>query len=343
MAGQNDFENLFEAALAELNTAEQPTVETPPVENAEAVEAEPAETPGEPVAEAESVEAPEGEPAPAENGDATDKGRVTVSDEDVILLPDGTEVAVKEAVLRQRDYTRKTQALADERKAFEEQLATSQGDLEYVQNLQKAWQTNQAEVISGFVASAQDPTLVLSQAIVDLAKQGKLDPSFLETFGITNEVREKWAGEVQSKSELADMRARLERFENEKQSAEQASQIKQQEAELVAEYEAQWAQIAAASGLDADPARAAAAKLELLQYALENGIPNLPAAWKALQFEKGQSAPAAAKQSKAAVDAKKSATGAISSKSTGGSVVTAKPVTSIEDAAWAAFQELTKK
>ena len=343
MAGQNDFENLFEAALAELNTAEQPTEEAPQVENAGAVQEEPVETPGEPVADAESVDASEGETAPAENGDATDKGRVTVSEEDVILLPDGTEVAVKEAVLRQRDYTRKTQALADERKAFEDRLATSQGDLEYVQTLQKAWQTNQAEVISGFVASAQDPTLVLSQAIVDLAKQGKLDPNFLETFGITNEVREKWAGEVQNKSELADMKARLERFENDKQSAELANQAKQQEAELVAEYEAQWATIAAESGLTAEPAKAAAAKLELLQYALENGIPNLPAAWKALQFEKGQSAKTATKSNKAAVDAKKSATGAISSKSTGGSVVTAKPLTSIEDAVWVAFQELTKK
>jgi len=342
MAGTNDFENLFEAALAELNTAEQPTVEENPVENAVAETEQQVETPAEPEAVAENVEATEEETNPAENGEANDTGRVTVTDEDVILLPDGTEVSVKEAVLRQRDYTRKTQALADERKAFEDQRASAQSNLEYVESLQKAWQNNQAEVISGFIASAQDPTLVLSQAIVDLAKQNKLDPQFLDTFGITAEVREKWVGEVQSKSELADMKARLERFEQEKLTADQSSQAKQQEDALIAEYEAQWAQIAATAGL-ANPAEAAQAKIELLQYALENGIPNLQAAWKAQQYEKGQSAKPAAKANKAAVDAKKVATGAITSKSAGGAAVTPKQPGTIEDAVWTAFQELTSK
>lgn len=341
MAGNNDFENLFEAALAELNTAEQPTDKEPEVENAAAQTDQPAETPAEPEAEAENADAAEDETNPAENSDATDSGKVTVSEEDVILLPDGTEVTVKEAVLRQRDYTRKTQALADERKAFEAERAAAQSNLEYVESLQKAWQTNQAEVVSGFIASAQDPTLVLSQAIVDLAKQNKLDPNFLETFGITAEVREKWVGEVQSKSELAEVKARLERFENEKLSAEQQSAAKQQEEALIAEYEAQWEQIASSAGLT-NTAEAAQAKIELLQYALENGIPNLQAAWKALQFEKGQSAKPA-KPNKAAVDAKKAATGAITSKSAGGSVVAPKQPDSIEDAAWAAFQELTSR
>lgn len=342
MAGTNDFENLFEAALAELNTAGQPTVEENPVENVVAETEQQAETPAEPEAVAENAEATEEETKPAENGEANDTGRVTVTDEDVILLPDGTEVSVKEAVLRQRDYTRKTQALADERKAFEDQRASAQSNLEYVESLQKAWQTNQAEVISGFIASAQDPTLVLSQAIVDLAKQNKLDPQFLDTFGITAEVREKWVGEVQSKSELADVKARLEKFEQEKLTADQSSQAKQQEDALIAEYEAQWAQIATTAGLT-NPAEAAQAKIELLQYALENGIPNLQAAWKAQQYEKGQSAKPAAKANKAAVDAKKVATGAITSKSAGGSPVSPKQPGTIEDAVWVAFQELTSK
>jgi hypothetical protein len=342
MAGKNDFENLFEAALTELNAAVQPTVEVSPVESAAVETEEQVETPIIPEAVAENAETTEEETKPAENGEANDTGRVTVTDEDVILLPDGTEVSVKEAVLRQRDYTRKTQALADERKAFEDQRASAQSNLEYVESLQKAWQTNQAEVVSGFIASAQDPTLVLSQAIVDLAKQNKLDPQFLDTFGITAEVREKWVGEVQSKSELADVKARLEKFEQEKLTADQSSQAKQQEDVLIAEYEAQWEQIATTSGLT-DPAQAAKAKIELLQYALENGIPNLQAAWKAQQYEKGQSAKPVAKANKAAVDAKKLATGAITSKSAGGSVVTAKQPGNIEDAVWSAFQELTSK
>ena len=342
MAEQDNFETLFEAALSELNqTAEQPTetvategqTETPQAEVADATEAEA-------VGETEEGEA-EVEAAADSEGN-TDKGPIAVTEADVIVLPDGTEVSVKEAVLRQADYTRKTQALAEERRTLEAEKATAGSAVEYVENLTKAWQTNQADVVSGFVASTEDPTLVLSQVIVELAKQEKLDPKFLETFGITPETQEKWAAESKSQSELQSVKARLERFENERAAAEAAKTSQAQEQSLIAEYENQWAQIKATSGLTLDPAKEVEVKIELLQYALDNDIPNLKAAWKALQYEKSQATPAA-NPKKAAVDAKKAATGAISPKSSGGSVVSAKAPANIEDAVLQAFQELTSK
>jgi len=342
MAEQENFENLFEAALSELNrTAEQPTEEVATEEQTETAEVEVVEsTETEVVGETEAGAA-EVDSAADSDGNS-DKGPIAVTEADVIVLPDGTEVSVKEAVLRQADYTRKTQALAEERRVLEADKATATSAVEYVENLTKAWQSNQAEVVSGFVASTEDPTLVLSQVIVELAKAEKLDPKFLETFGITPETQEKWSAESKSQSELQSVKARLERFETEKAAAEAAQSARAQEDNLIAEYEDQWAQIKATSGLALDPNAEVEVKIELLQYALNNDIPNLKAAWKALQYEKSIAKPAA-NPKKVAVDAKKAATGAISPKSSGSSITSPKAPSNIEDAVLQAFQELTSK
>lgn len=341
MSEQNNFEELFAEALTELEkTAEQPTVTTEvesPTDSTSTLGGETSK--GETVQEAvvENVEA-----KPTDESSDT-KAPVTVSEEDVIALPDGTQVTVKEAVLRQADYTRKTQALAEERKSFDADRASTQQAVDYVANLQNAWQTNQAEVVSGFISSTEDPTLILSQVIVELAKLEKIDPKFLETFGITPEVQQKWAEESKSSSELASVKARLSKFEQEKATIEAQSTAKEQEAALIAEYESQWEQIKQTAGLALDPQGEAAAKLELLQYALDNEISNLKGAWKALQFEKSQNAKTTTDKKSLEVEAKKLATGVITAKSTGGSVVSEKPLGSIEDAVWSAFQELNKK
>jgi len=339
MADEQNFEELFGASLAELNTAVQPTVEHETEGQAVAVEAE-AEAPVEAVSETEAVA--EEDPAPAEDSqtEGTQTGPVAVTEDDTIVLPDGTEVSVRDAALRQRDYTRKTQALAEERKVFEDERAQAMTSVEYVANLQDAWQRNQAEVVSGFVASTEDPTLILSQVIVELAKADKLDPKFIETFGITPEVQERWAAEGKSHSELQDVKSRLSRFEQERAAIDAANATNVEQTRLVSEYENQWAQIKATTNLNLEPFAENEAKLELLQYALENEIPNLLVAWKAIQFERGQAKPSTPKVDSSA---KKAATGAITPKSTGASLTAAKPPKNIEDAVYQAFQELTKK
>ncbi len=341
MTEQDNFENLFEAALLELNksTAEQPTNETEQVETneptdvAEATEVNNGET------EVGEVEA---ETSVDSEGD-TDTKPIAVTENDTIVLPDGTTVSVKEATLRQSDYTRKTQALAEEKRQIEADRSAAQSAVEYVENLTKAWQSNQAEVVSGFISSTDDPTLILSQVIVELAKAEKLDPKFLETFGITPETQDKWASEAKNQNELQSVKARLERFENEKASELRSQKEKQQEEQLVQEYENQWKNIVIENNIKLEPQQELDLKLEVLQYALNYGIPNLNAAWKALQFEKSKNVTPAVNKNKAAVDAKKLATNAITSKSAGKSVVTNKPVQNIEDAVWQTFNELTNK
>lgn len=344
MAEVNDFENLFEAALTDLNTANQKTSDEATEEESTLVQVEDS------VADATETDADEEtETTVEENDDAadsvdeTEKSPIAVTEDDTIVLPDGTEVSVKEATLRQRDYTRKTQALAEERKALESERAQATQAIEYVTSLSQRWESNQAEVVSGFVSSTEDPTLVLSQVIVELAKAEKLDPKFLETFGITPEVQEKWVSEVKGQSELAEVKARLSKFEQERAAFEETNAAKAVEDSLIAEYDRQWAEIATTNNLVGDPNKEIESKLELLNYALENEVPNLKAAWKALQFEKSQAKPAKAPVKKAEVDAKKAATGAITPKSTGGSIVAGKIATNIEDAAWQAFQELSSR
>lgn len=340
MAEEQTFEKLFEEGLAGLRSAEQQTENTETDDQTVAVESI-ADAVEEAVSETEETVA-EDEQVSAED-DATQEttnSPVAVNEDDVIVLPDGTEVSVKEAALRQRDYTRKTQALAEERKALEAERTQYQSAVDYVNNLQDAWQRNQAEVVSGFVASTADPTLILSQVIVELAKADKLDPKFIETFGITPEVQERWASEGKSQSELQEIKSRLSRFEQERAAIETANAQEAEQSRLIAEYEDQWEQIKVNAKLKLDPISESEEKLALLQYALENEIPNLLVAWKAKQFEVSQTKVTTKKVN---TDVKKAATGAITPKSTGGSVVTAKSPSSIEDAAWQAFQELSNK
>ena len=50
----------------------------------------------------------------------------------------------------------------------------------------------------------------------------------METFGIKPETQEKWSSEAKSQSELQNVKARLERFENEKTLELQSQKEKQQ-------------------------------------------------------------------------------------------------------------------
>jgi hypothetical protein len=341
MAEESTFENLFQEALSELTKAEQPTDAAPAVEDTVEAQVETTDIVEETEAVGETVEQTEEVGEVAESGtDEASKGPIAVTESDTIVLPDGTEVSVKEAALRQADYTRKTQALADERKAVEAEREATRSQVEYVENLTKAWQSNQAEVVSGFVASTEDPTLTISQVIVELAKADKLDPQFLQTFGITKETQEKWAEETKSSSELSEIKGRLNRFEQERAEQDILAKNQADEAALIQEYDNQWAQIKSENRINLEPTQEIEMKLELLRYALDNDMTNLKVAYKALRFDQSQKA---ADPKKIAATAKKEASGAITAKSTGGSVAVTRAPGNIEDAAWAAFQELTSK
>ena len=283
-------------------------------------------------AEAEVEETEESEED--ESDEPAEAGVVEISEEMEFKLPDGTTVSGKDLLLRQADYTRKTQALAEERKELEAKLEELSGSTEYVDKLATAWEENPVGVISGFLADTDDPTTALAQTIVELAKTNLLDPKFLETFGITPEVQEKWYSESKRESEVAELRRRLDQQDREREERESASTADRELREMLEEYERQWDRVVRNNGLSEDDVDS---KIAVLEYARDNAITNLEKAYAAWRYEQIQ-----AEKAKQPSSAKKRATGAVSKKSSSKSTVSdTKRPGNVEDAAWEAFQELT--
>jgi hypothetical protein len=349
MGMSDNFEELFSQALTELTshdaepTAEESVTETETTE-ATTEEVEPTDANA---AEAEPEQDPAGEPATGDEVEdnsekpADESGVVAVEEDSIIRLPDGSEVSVKEAALRQADYTRKTQQLAEERKLLEGSKAEFAEALSYVDSLKTAWSKNPAEVVAGFVASSSDPTLLYSQVLIELSKSGTLDNTFLETFGITPDVQKQWQEQASREADLDDVRRRLDTYETEKAEREAQAKFEAEQEAAIAEYEKQWDELKGEFGLAVTGKDELELKIEVLQYASSRGITDLRTAFAARQFEKSrQSAPAAAKP---AVSEKKRATSVVTAKGTTGSGAPAKPVSSLEDAAWEAFREISSR
>lgn len=325
----SDTSNVFEEALQGLGTEYGFEVASEVVDSeVESEELEIVELEAE--AESEEVEGDEDEEA---SDEPADSGPVSISEDMQFQMPDGTIVEAKDLILRQADYTRKTQALAEERKQLEMQLEELSGSTEYVDKLASAWEDNPVGVISGFLADTDDPTTALAQTIVELAKTNLIDPKFLETFGITSEVQQKWSEQSKRDSEIADLRRRLDHQELERQHREEASLADREMQEMLEEYERQWERVVRNNDLSVDDIDS---KISVLEYARDNQITNLEKAYGAWRYEQIQ-----AEKTKKSSSAKKRATGAVSKTSSSKPTASDPKPGNVEDAAWAAFHELT--
>lgn len=251
-----------------------------------------ADIPGEPVDETNSYDLEdegldeEGLEHPDDPSDdeyaASDHGQpvVEIVEGATIRLPDGTTVPAEKAVLMQADYTRKTQELAEQRKAFEaERNQVKQLEQQYGQSYQqmRAWYEERASSPSDWIAEiagqSQDPTSIVATAIYTLAQSGRLDPRFVETFGIDSQEFQETAKTHRIESEVERLKREMQerdQAEKAKHSAAQRQQLVQQRAAI---YEQEWEQIKATKALDFNTAEdEAEAKKQLLQFALENRL-----------------------------------------------------------------------
>jgi hypothetical protein len=283
-------------------------------------------------AEAEGDEAEESEEV-AEEDEPAEAGVVEISEDMEFVLPDGSTVSGKDILFRQADYTRKTQALAEERKELEAKFEELSGSTEYVEKLASAWEENPVGVIAGFLEDVDDPTTALAQTIVQLARNGALDPKFLETFGITPDVQEKWAVEAKRESEVAELRRRLDEQERDRLERTQSAETERELQDAVAEFERQWDSVVSRNGLDPQDF---ATKVAVLEFARDSEITNLEKAYAAWRYEQLQS-----EKAKRPTSDKKRATSAVTKKSSPKTSVSDPKPGNIEDAAWAAFNELT--
>jgi hypothetical protein len=216
------------------------------------------------------------------------------------------EISLKEALAgyqRQADYTRKAQALAAER----EELISAQSEFAETLNtlgvLDEAWDENPVQVLAHFTANTDNPTMSLALLIKELATANLLDQEFLEMFGITKEVRQTWGKDT----EVEQLKRKVSKSEQEKQTKAQEAAYEAEVAQAMNQYELQIDEILAAEGLKLKPSQRDAFRTRLAQYAYENELTNLKAAYKALKYEESQKKKQVAEKTKERAKQKKNA------------------------------------
>ena len=246
----------------------------------------------------------------AEESDESDDEVEDSQDEDVYTVKvDGetVEVTLKEALAgyqRQADYTRKMQALAEERKQFEEASEEIGGVLQQVQALDEAWAEDPVQVLAQFTANTDNPTHAVALLIKELAGAGMLEQQFLEMFGITPEVRQAWAQETRTNQQMRAQRATQTETMTRAQELEQEQAVQQ----AIAEYEAQIDDILESEGLDMTVRERKEFRSRLAGYARDNDITNLKAAYKAMKYEESRQKQTLAKKTAERAKAKKAVT-----------------------------------
>ena len=232
-----------------------------------------------------------------------------------VKLPDGTVVNVDKAVLMQSDYTRKTQELADQRKAFEaeaQQFEAQRAEVDNLYGQMRDWYESRAAQpttwIMEIAAESGDPTSTVAKAIYEMAQSGILDPQFVETFGLESGPVSQIANDSQVKDEVAELRAWKEQQEYERQHRAAVQQ-------RAAQYEEQWNQIKLERGLEFDSKlNEVDAKRELFEFAIQNKMTSsLIDAFDIMTVRKPKKAPV--QRPDAEVTAKKRASRAVTAKS----------------------------
>lgn len=324
----------FEQAFTELGFDDTP--DDGPVENPAPDTEEPeGEAPEEPeVGEEEDTEGepdeeetgePEGEDAEEGDDESEDEESddespvIEIAEGSKLRLPDGTEVDADKAVLFQQAFTKKTQELARERQEFEQErdaFAEVQRQVEDTYEQMRSWYEerveNPTEWVQEIALESGDATRTIAKAIYELGTAGRLDPKFVEAFGIEAGVVADMASEADTASELAELRAWRE-----KQEAERAqAQTVQQKA---AEYQRQWDEIKLTHGLELNGEEETAAKRELMEFAVSKRLTHdLGDAYLLMQASRQSQEPVPAPKPDPVTTEKKRALAAVNPRSKGG-------------------------
>lgn len=332
----SEFDKLIDDALADYIGAGDVT-EEPEDEVVEADDLDTDSEGAEPELVDEGSEVEDSDEPSDEDDDETDDGDDSEADEATVELDpemtvriDGKDVKVKDALELKADYTRKTQALSEERKAFEAEREGLAEQVEYLANLEKAWTEEPVNLLASFAASsdeseeliaqtlvtlaqnnAADANLALVKAVISLAANELLDDELAEQFGFTEDVMDRIKRQVKTEERAVRLERRLEK--EDRIRSEETSKVQTErefEAEVTKHLEqlnSQWDRIVSANPEVASMSEAERAKLKvsLVEYARKNdGVP-LTVAYDALEAQRlrgeqaKRAAAAAARQKKA--------------------------------------------
>jgi len=276
------------------------------------------------------------EDALAEHGDETDRSNapvVEIPEGAILRLPDGTEVDSRQAVLLQKDYTKKTQQLAEERKSFDAQRQEVAEAYEQMRGWYEERAADPTAWVQEIVSGTDDPTATIARALYELANAGKLDPAFVSTFGID-------AGEIADKAKVSERDRELDELRSKIEQRERAEQEQQRIREQAAIYQSQWHEIKSRHGIEFDsPDAEREAKKELLEFAMQAQLAHsLTDAYDLMLVRTGRFTPQSEPKSAGAdpaVAAKKRASRAVTQRSEGsasGGRAAAKPKSTREAA-----------
>jgi hypothetical protein len=250
---------------------------------------------------------------------------------------DVTVEELKAGYQRQADYTRKAQALAAEKAEFESTVSEFSETLETLQHLDSTWEQDPSEVLAHFAANTENPTHAVALLIKKLATANLLDRDFMETFGITSDVRSEWAKE----SEVENLRKRANETDNEKSKRLQEAEYEAEVNRAIAAYDQQIDEILDAEGLELTVKQRNAFRARLAGYAHDNELTNLKAAYKALKYEDSQKKQAIAKKSVERAKQKKAAS-VVGRSSSGGSAAAIEDNSDLSAVIRAAMEEASK-
>jgi hypothetical protein len=197
------------------------------------------------------------------------------------------EVSLKEALAgyqRQADYTRKAQALASEKQEFEQAVSEYSDTIGSLQQLDAAWDENPVSVLAHFASNTENPTHAVALLIKELASSDLLEQEFLDMFGITGDVKKTWSKE----SEVSNLRRKVSKSEEAENERRAQMEYEAEVQKAMKEYEGQVDRILTSEGLKLNQAQRDAFRTRLAQYAYDNELTNLEAAYKALKYEETQ-------------------------------------------------------
>ncbi len=187
------------------------------------------------------------------------------------VVVNGKEVKFSEAFVPKSEFTKRTQAIAEERKEWESLLSDANSQVEAATQLFGRVEEDPVGLAADILADTPaDTTAKVVKLIYSLAAKNALEDQFLTELGINKQDPRIVAASTESEKRIAAIERQQRAMQEE--YANQQRQVQEQEAQL-AEYTQQLDNFVSASGLVFEtPNERTAWETEVIKVASERGI-----------------------------------------------------------------------